>query len=142
LQIVFAATVKPAGLEWQKRKSKPLSILPMKLARNSPAFLFQCMSPHVARLYGPALRCKSDLMIRRRLILRFCIRRRRQHARIHRLVHALVLVAKSLTPYQSPQYRAIAVCHTYMRPSPINLDRLAAKQIEVLRHWEGLSCPR
>jgi hypothetical protein len=44
-----------------------------------------------------------------------------------------LLVAKSLTPYQSPQYRAIAVAHTDMRPSPINLDRLTAKQIEVLR---------
>jgi hypothetical protein len=28
----------------------------------------------VAPLYGPAVRCKLDLMIWRRLVLRFCIR--------------------------------------------------------------------
>jgi len=31
-----------------------------------------CLS--LARLYGPAVRCKSDLPIWRRLVLRFCIR--------------------------------------------------------------------
>jgi hypothetical protein len=34
----------------------------------------RCMSPDVARLNGPAVRCKLDLMIWRRLVLRFCIR--------------------------------------------------------------------
>jgi hypothetical protein len=32
------------------------------------------MSPDVAPLYGPAVRCKLNLMIWRRLVLRFCIR--------------------------------------------------------------------
>ena len=30
--------------------------------------------PKLAPLYGPAVRCKLDLMIWRRLVLRFCIR--------------------------------------------------------------------
>ena len=39
-----------------------------------PRATVQRESPQVARLYGPAVRCKSDLTIWRRLVLRFCIR--------------------------------------------------------------------
>jgi hypothetical protein len=50
-------------------------------------------------------------------------------------------VAKSLAPYQSAQYRAIAVAHTDMRPPPINLDKLTAKQIKVLRELVRIAGP-
>src|SRR5260370_16193255 len=43
------------------------SVLELPLATRGRAI-------HLARLYGPAVRCKSDLRIWRRLVLRFCIR--------------------------------------------------------------------
>jgi hypothetical protein len=52
-----------------------------------------------------------------------------------------LLVAKSLRPYQSPQYRAIAVAHTDMRPPPIDLDKLTAKQVQQLRKLLVLAGP-
>ena len=38
------------------------------------AEMLQRMSLFLARLYGPAARCKPKMMIWRRLVLRFCIR--------------------------------------------------------------------
>jgi hypothetical protein len=49
--------------------------------------------------------------------------------------------AKEVTKYQSPQLKALAVAHTNMRPSPINLDKLTAKQIEQLRRLLILAGP-
>jgi len=39
-----------------------------------PALVRQAKVSGVARLYGPAARCKPKVMIWRRLVLRFCIR--------------------------------------------------------------------
>jgi hypothetical protein len=38
-------------------------------------------------------------------------------------------MAKALAPYQSPQYRAIAVAQTDMRSPALDLDKLSAKQV-------------
>jgi hypothetical protein len=50
-------------------------------------------------------------------------------------------VAKELTKYQSPQFRAIAVAHTEMRPPVLDLDKLSDKQIEVLRDLIRIAGP-
>jgi len=53
-------TTNTTGLLWW-----PLGRSPQSLSR---------VPRSLARLYGPAVRCKSDLRIWRRLVLRFCIR--------------------------------------------------------------------
>lgn len=50
-------------------------------------------------------------------------------------------VAKALAPFQSAQYRAIAVAHTDMRPPVLDLSRLSNKQIEMMRELVRLAGP-
>jgi hypothetical protein len=51
------------------------------------------------------------------------------------------VLARSLTPFQTPQLRAIAVAHTGMKPTPVSLDRLSDKQLEQLRELLRLMAP-
>ena len=50
-------------------------------------------------------------------------------------------VAKEVTKYQDPQYRAIEVAHTDMRPPVLNLTRLSAKQLELFLQMVQLAGP-
>jgi hypothetical protein len=52
-----------------------------------------------------------------------------------------MVMSRSLTPYQNPQLRAIAVAHTGMKPTPVSLDRLNDKQLETLRELLRLMAP-
>jgi hypothetical protein len=49
--------------------------------------------------------------------------------------------AKEVTKYQSPQLKALAVAHSDMRPPPIDLDKLTAKQVQQLRKLLVLAGP-
>jgi hypothetical protein len=51
------------------------------------------------------------------------------------------VLARSLTPFQTPQLRAIAVAHTGMKPAPVSLERLSDKQLEQLRELLRLMAP-
>jgi hypothetical protein len=50
-------------------------------------------------------------------------------------------LAKALAPYQSPQLKTLAVAHTDMRPSPIDLSKLTDRQLEQLRRLIQLAGP-
>jgi hypothetical protein len=59
-----------------RAKRLPIKTAQINRARESTHDAVCCgqVSPVLAPLYGPAVRCKLNLMIWRRLVLRFCIR--------------------------------------------------------------------
>ncbi len=55
-------------------ENRPDTWLHPNASQNVRFLLHRGRRPYMAHLYGPAARCKSKIMIWRRLVLRFCIR--------------------------------------------------------------------